>query len=178
MGTKSVIVAQTRNQLNVDTEVSRIFVFNNATSSGNLVNTSGAELSLLEGTLLGVIASTGKLEVMKSAAVDGSQLPVGILVGDITLAIGANADVNYVVTGDVVEERLIFDGADDLDTVITPTITIPELTDDNSVSGGDKIATFDVVSDQPRTYRTLIQSNTVGVHLVKQGDNLTDYNNS
>lgn len=149
-GTESTIKVQTRNQLNIDTEVSRIFVFNNQTRSGNYVNTEGVAVSLKEGTLMGVIAATGKLQVMKPGAGDGSELPAGVLMGDVDVAIGGNADVNIVVSGDVVEERLIFfDGVSTLATLV----------------GGVP-------------YRELIVSNTVGIHLVSQGDQLTNFDNS
>ncbi len=149
MGTNSTITTQTRNMLAVDTTVSRIFVFGNTTSKANLVNTHGADHEYLEGTVLGVIAATGKLEIMKSGAADGSEKPVGVLLGDITILNAGNADVNFVVDGDVVEERLIFDGADDLDTVV-----------------------------DGKAYREWIASDTVGIHLVNAGDNLTELDNS
>ncbi len=148
-GTKSTITVQTRNQLNVDTEVSRIFVYDNRTERANLPNTTGGDVEVLEGTILGRISATGKLEIMKSGAADGSEKPVGILLGDVPILTAGNADVNFVVDGDVVEEQLIFDGTDDLDTVV-----------------------------DGKAYRDWLASDTVGIHLVKQGDNLTGLDNS
>ena len=177
MSTKVTQVLSTRNQMHVDVEVSRIFVFGNHTSPGQITNGGGSTLELKEGTVLGRVASSGLLAVMKSSAVDGSQLPVGVLMSDIDIAAAATVDVNAVVSGDVIEERLIFDGTDDLDTVITPTVTIPILVDDNVVSGGDSTVATDVGVDQPKTYRDLIQSNTVGIHLISQGDDLTGLDN-
>ena len=149
MGTGSTITTQTRNQLSVDTTVSRIFIFGNTTSRANLPNTHGADHEYLEGTILGVIAATGKLEIMKSGAADGSEKPVGVLLVDITILNAGNADVNYVYAGDVVEERLIFDGTDDLDEVV-----------------------------DGKAYREWLASDTVGIRLVKAGDNLTELDNS
>lgn len=113
------LVNQTRNQMAVDYDNAKIFIWNNRYSKANLVNTTGAELTLVAGTVLGRISATGKIAVMKSASVDGSQLPIGILAENITLAIGANADLNFCVAGDVANEEVVFDGADTVLTEIT-----------------------------------------------------------
>jgi hypothetical protein len=65
-----------------------------------VINDAAATLTV--GAVLGVVTATGKYKVAKSAAVDGSQTPVAVLIadvngnsGDITLA--ANTDTKALV---------------------------------------------------------------------------------
>lgn len=140
---------KTQNQLITDFDVSKIFRRNNRFEQEPFENTTGAELVIPGGTLVGRVGGTGNLEIMKSAAVDGSQLPLGVTAEEsVTLAIGETRQINICVSGDVEETKLIFDGADDLDTVVAT-----------------------------RPYRDRIGSDTVGIKLVT-ADELTDFDNS
>ena len=113
------IVTETNNQLHADYDVSKIFVNNNRYESGTFLNASGGTLSYAPGTVLGRIAASNKLVPMASAAVDGSQYPVGILKSTITdLADAGEEVVNFCMSGDVVKEKLVLDGGDTLQTVV------------------------------------------------------------
>tara|TARA_R110002167_G_scaffold24774_7_gene86678 strand:- start:1603 stop:2043 length:441 start_codon:yes stop_codon:yes gene_type:complete len=77
-----------------------------------------AQVVLLDGQLMGKVAATGKLLELKSAAVDGSAIPYGILVGDHTIEIGETPTFSVCVSGDVATDKVVFDGADTMATVV------------------------------------------------------------
>jgi len=112
-------VEKTGNKLHTDFDFSKVFLRNNRFEQQDFENTTGAELTMKAGTLLGRVTATGNMEILKSAAADGSETPVGVL-GEpsITLAIGETREVNICVGGDVAEEKIILDGADTLATNI------------------------------------------------------------
>lgn len=143
---------QTRNQLFVNYDISKLFVWKNRYSTGSFTNGTGSELVLPAGTLMGRISATGKIAIMKSGSTDGSQIPIGVLAENITLANGVSSDLNFCKEGDVVESKLVFDGTDDLDTEIT-------------ISAADNVTAI---------YRDLIAG--LGINLVG-GDELTGYDN-
>lgn len=109
----------TNSQMTVNTDVSKIFLWNNRYDKAQYTNGSGAEVTLLAGTVLGRIHASGKVTPLTSAAADGSNLPVGILAHDVTVANGATVDLTYCVAGDVAEEKVLLQGADTLETVVT-----------------------------------------------------------
>ena len=68
---------------------------------------------------MGRITASLKLVPVASAAVDGSQFPVGVLKTQVSdLADATDATVNVCISGDVVESKVILDGADTMDTII------------------------------------------------------------
>lgn len=113
------IVSNTGTVLTVTTDTSQTFVWAKETLTANYTNGGGSPVTLAEGTLLGRISATGLLVPLASAAADGSQFPVGILLGSYTVAAGATQQLTYVIAGDVVEHKVILAGADTLDTVIS-----------------------------------------------------------
>lgn len=112
-------ISKTSNTLHTDYDVSKIFVFSNRYESETLLNASGGVKSFVPGTLLGRVTASGKLVPVASAAVDGSQIPVGILKTSVEdLADAGEKKVNICISGDVVESKVVLDGADTMDTVI------------------------------------------------------------
>ena len=67
------------------------------------------------GTLAANIATTTVGSLVQP---DGAQYPVGVLAETITLAIGAEANINYCISGTVNESMVILAAGDTLDTVI------------------------------------------------------------
>lgn len=72
---------------------------------------------IAKGTILGVITASGKLAVAKSGSADGSEHPryvaladIDATAGDVVTSVGANGKVN--------EDKLVFDGADTIDTAV------------------------------------------------------------
>jgi hypothetical protein len=107
----------TSNQLTVHTDRAKIFIWNNRYERADYT-AGGSPVTLLEGTVMGRIATTRKVVPMASGAADGSQIPLGILKEDYSLAAGQTAQVWICVSGDVAEEKLILAGSDTLDTVV------------------------------------------------------------
>ena len=134
--------SNTGQQLFVEYDLGKIFVRENRYSKGNYTNSTYDEVNLDAGTVLGRVAATGKLVIFDSAASDGSQYPVGILADNYTIAEGETQEVAFCNYGDVVEEKLVFQNTDDLDTVV-----------------------------EDKTVRDRIGSDTVGVRLVSTTQN-------
>lgn len=109
------------NQRTTNYDTSKIFIWNNRYESGTYTNpsTTGAEVTLAKGTLMGRVSGTQKLLPLASGASDGSQFPVGILADDYTVDYLESANVFICVAGDVAEEKVILSGSDTLSTVIS-----------------------------------------------------------
>lgn len=138
----------TRNQATFDRNLDNIFVWENEYLDGQtFLNNTGGELTLIGGEVIGRVSANGKLVIMASAAVDGSAVPVGINKTCAVIADAAEITSSICVKGNVDQDLLIFDGSDDLDTV---------------VSGAQ--------------YRDLIASNTVGI-VLKPFEELTKLDN-
>ena len=112
-------ISKTSNTLHTDYDVSKIFVFSNRYEGGTLLNASGGVKTFEPGTLMGRVTASGKLVPVASASVDGSQFPVGILKTSVVdLADTGEKTVNICIAGDVVESKVVLDGADTMDTII------------------------------------------------------------
>ncbi|MCK4883276.1 MAG: head decoration protein, partial [Candidatus Diapherotrites archaeon] len=113
------IKTQGENQLHVEYDISKIFVFSNRYETETLLNASGGVKTFLPGTLLGRVSASLKLVPVASGASDGSEIPVGILATEVTdLADTSEETVQVCISGDVVESKLILDGSDTVDTLI------------------------------------------------------------
>jgi len=117
---KATVIDQTSNQLHVDYDYSKIFVWSNRYDKGSLLNASGGVLSYSPGLVVARIAATNKVVPFDETGTDGSQIPIGILKTSVTdLADTAEKDVNFCISGDVVEGKITFITAATLDTVVT-----------------------------------------------------------
>ena len=85
----------TRNQTAFDADRKKLLVFGNSFKAGTYRNVSGGAESVAIGTLMGVIAASGKWTVCKSGAADGSQIPRGIMLDELT-AIADVTDVSNI----------------------------------------------------------------------------------
>lgn len=142
------IVLNTGQQAIINTDLSKIFVGNNRTETADYTNDSYDDVTLLAGTLMGRIAATNEIVPLTSGAIDGSQFPVGVLNQTRVVLSGETVNVAYCVSGDVVESKVILQGSDTMNTVI---------------SG--------------RTIKDRIGADTVGIKLVGSRE-LTDFDNS
>lgn len=104
---------QTRNQLFSAYDFSKTFLFDNKYRKVNIA-ASGADVVLAIGTLIGAVGATYQIY---ASGVGNIQL-IGVCAEAITISDGTNADVQICTGGKVTEEKLIFDGLDDLDTVV------------------------------------------------------------
>jgi hypothetical protein len=133
---EATVILQNGSQLHTDYDFSKIFVFENKYRTIAMTAT-GDDLALEIGMLIGTIAASGEGAIMASAAVDGSAIPTGVCAETKTIAEDDTEDVLICIGGHVVEDKLIFDGTDDLDTIVSL-----------------------------RTYRDRIASDTLGIYLV------------
>lgn len=116
MSTNSIVLSNGQ-QMTITTDLSKIFLWNNRYDQADY--TAGADITLPAGTLLGRIHATGKVVPLASAATDGSQFPVGILAQDTFVANGATVSLTYCVAGDVAADKVIYDGTDTGETVVS-----------------------------------------------------------
>lgn len=135
------------NPLITNYDRSNTFVWNIRTEVGNYTNSTYDDVTLAKGTLMGRIAATNLLTPLTSGASDGSQFPVGIILADTVIEAGDTAEITICVAGDVVADKIVFQGSDDLDTVVSN-----------------------------RTLRDRIGADTVGIKLVGDNQ-LTGYDN-
>lgn len=116
--------------------------FENATYT----NSTGSEVILPEGTVLGRIAATNLVVPLTSAAVDGSQYPVGILQCPVTVADTESIDVSMIIGGYVDASLVVLQGADTLTTVVNGKTIGDRIKSDNLgilLWAADELSEFD-----------------------------------
>lgn len=111
----------TASQLTMNTDISKIFVFENRYQKKQYVNNSSYDPKVLAaGTVMGRVAATGVLVPFASNASDGSQFVVGILAQDLSIEASDTVQATICVSGDVVKNKLVFDRPGDaLETVVS-----------------------------------------------------------
>lgn len=112
---------QTGNALLTNYNVGKTFIGHNRYQQFTYTNSTGSEVSLAEGTLMGLIYGTNKVVPLQSSATNGSQVPIGILKTNKTVANGASATVNICVAGEIAAENVTYDGSDTAATAISLT---------------------------------------------------------
>ena len=118
MATQATINVDTSNFLSINRENVRIALGENDFIDGDFTNATGVELILEAGTVLCRNSATGAIELMKSAGINGTNLPLGVLPEERKLAIAETQNIPITVSGMVSLNRLVFDGADTIDTVV------------------------------------------------------------
>jgi hypothetical protein len=116
----AIITINTGQQITTQYNLEKLFLWDNRYESDNYVNNfSYSTITLLAGTVMGRVASTGVLIPTTASAVDGSQYPIGVLARDVVnLAAGATQLCAICIAGDVSAPLLIFTFGDTLDTVV------------------------------------------------------------
>jgi len=116
-------VLDTTNQLYVNVDQSKIFLGENEFISGKISNATGADVTLLAGTLLGRISTAGgtfgELKALDKDSTDGSQFPVGVLTEDLLVPATSFTNCTACVAGYVAEEKLVFASGESLDSVVS-----------------------------------------------------------
>lgn len=115
----AITVTVTGQSAVANTDRSNIFLNGIRTAKGNIANATGSAVTVLEGTVMGRIGSTDKLTPFTSGANDGSQHPIGILADTYIIPASSSLDVFMVNGGDVAADKLLFQGADSLETIIS-----------------------------------------------------------
>jgi hypothetical protein len=117
---EQIIGTNTPNMLVVNTDTTKIFLWNNRYENGVVENDEVYDdLVLAAGTVMGRIAATNKLVVIDKAASDGSQFPVGVLNQDWTIEAGDEQTVSICVAGDVNQNALVLPSGTALTDVIS-----------------------------------------------------------
>lgn len=90
-----------------------LLIWNNRTNTITLTytNSSGSDVDLLKGMIIGRIAASGLAKQTVSTATDGSQIPIGVLIDDVTIADGESASLSICIAGDVDYGMLVFGGS-------------------------------------------------------------------
>ena len=98
---------------------SQLVVAGNAFYQFGTYTDSGSGSTILQGTVLGRVFSSGAIKPLVSSATDGSQMPIGIAAETYVLAASASTTVNYVVSGEINSTMVIFsNGTDTLATTV------------------------------------------------------------
>jgi len=113
-------ISSTDNSLHVRYDRSEVFLGEVKTIENQTFrNTTAGTLTYPIGTLVGRLTSGGKLVPLTSAATNGSQIPVGFLAQEVTLAATSDDNVCIVIAGTVDSSKITLAGSDVLTTVIT-----------------------------------------------------------
>lgn len=103
----------------VHTDRAKIFLWNRRSSEGVIANSTYSDVEYPIGTVMGRIGATGKLVPLQSAATNGSQFPVGVLMNTYTVEASSERTVTMCDDGDVDGSLLVFDGSDSLNTQVS-----------------------------------------------------------
>ena len=114
------------NHVRYDYTVDKIFLnFPNQQKKFTFVNGTGSERTIPAGTLVGITTADQTIaKELASGASDGSQIPYGFTLYDITIAAGVSEEAEGLVGhGDdkssIYEDKITLNGSDTLDTVVT-----------------------------------------------------------
>jgi hypothetical protein len=105
MSTVTPILA-TGNQMITNYDVKKFLLGDNSFVAANYTD-GGAGSTVVAGQLMGRITATGKIVPQDSAAVDGSQFPVGVNIAAKTVGAAATAELQLVNKGRVASDLLV-----------------------------------------------------------------------
>lgn len=117
--TKIASQTATQNMLTTNYDSTKLVLKDGNYENATYTNSTGGPITIEVGTLLGRVSATNKVLPLKSAAVDGSQYPVGISTQEITVADTESATIEFVIGGEVEGTLLVLDGTDTLATAIS-----------------------------------------------------------
>ncbi len=114
------VAVQNRNNLQVNYDFEKIFLFNNNYISVQYTNPSATEVATLNaGLVVGRVSASRLILPLVGTATDGSQYVLGILASTVQVAPSATLTVNVCIEGDVNEAAVTFAGAQTYDTVVS-----------------------------------------------------------
>jgi hypothetical protein len=125
------VVYNNGQQVIVNFDVSKIFVWNNRYIDANHTNSTYDDVQLYAGTLMGRVSATKEVVPCDTTATDGSQYPIGVLAEDRLVAAGDVASLSICVEGDVVKDKIILSGTDTMDTVLSGKILYDRIGSDS-----------------------------------------------
>lgn len=113
------VVFNNGQQMQVQTNLAKLFPFEKEFRQYSYNNSTYDPITLSAGTVMGVIATTGLVVPMTSAASNGSQFPIGILAEDYTIDEGTTVSMAIMVRGRVRQDMILLQGSDTLSTVVS-----------------------------------------------------------
>lgn len=97
----------------------KLLMFDNTFQEATYTNSDAYDETLAIGTVMGRVASTGKVVVFDKDNSDGSQFPIGVLVADYTVGAGDDATLTMVIGGEINGNMLVFPNGETVETVVS-----------------------------------------------------------
>tara|TARA_R110001606_G_scaffold374612_3_gene532481 strand:+ start:1613 stop:2062 length:450 start_codon:yes stop_codon:yes gene_type:complete len=117
-GSSNTVVSATSNQQIVNYNTEKLIIRSTRFIDAQYENLTAGDVELLCGMLVGRITATGKIVPLVSSAVDGSEIPLGVIITTETVAAGAVIDISVCVKGELDKSLVLIDAGDTLETVI------------------------------------------------------------
>jgi len=105
--------------LTANYDYSKLFLFGCKMRTATYTNSTGSTVNMAKGQIIGRINSSAKVKEQVSTAIDGSQVPRGILANNYTVANGATVTVTYCYQGEVDAAGIVFSSTDTMATPIS-----------------------------------------------------------
>lgn len=99
-------------------DTSKLFLGRNYYDTATYTNSSGSEVTIGAGRLLGRVTSSNLIALQDKDNTNGSQVPLGVSAAEYVVANGASATITYAISGIVAAEMLEFASGETLATVI------------------------------------------------------------
>lgn len=99
-------------------DTSKLFLGRNFYDTATYTNSSGSEVTISEGRLLGRVGSSNLIALQDKDNTNGSQIPLGVAATTYVVANGASVTITYCIAGRVAAELLGFASGETLATVV------------------------------------------------------------
>lgn len=113
----NVLDNQNQSITNYTTDV--VFLGDNEYEDGSYTNNGYDDETLAAGTLMGRVATTGKLVKLFSDNTNGSQYPVGLVGADYSVEAGETKTICICIKGRVATDKVVLNVGDTMETVIS-----------------------------------------------------------
>lgn len=118
MGSQTVTV-NTASQLFINNDSSQVFIGNTFTRrSESVTNSTYDDITIAVGTVMGRVTASSIMIPFKSDAVDGSQIPRGLMNNTVIIPAGEQVELPIVISGEVATNKLVFAKSGDAITTI------------------------------------------------------------
>ena len=108
----------TVNPLSTNYDVSQVFLGRNRYKNYTYTNSTGSTVTLVPGTLLGLILATNLLLPHISSATDGSEQPIGVCADTYVVPTGTSVLVTLCNRGEVNQNKVVLGAGDTMATVV------------------------------------------------------------
>lgn len=147
MSNSATTTFNTNAQLNTNFEHRIVFLGSNDYRSIVYTNSSGSEVTIPQGSVIGTVSTSGLALPLESDATDGSQFPTGINTVAVTVANGESATLSVCISGEVNENYIsFFNGTDTMNTAVDGRILRDRIAADTLgvlLTSSDELTEFD-----------------------------------